>query len=106
MEIKPFKFNTELRVNERREKYWVLIMDEEIEVFMGDPICCQHCKSIITGKFYLCEEYNKWFCEDCQLKEGDTKQILCKFDEKEEIIEKIGEPEHHYHICIKKVERE
>ena len=77
-------------------------MDQDVEDLMGDPICCQKCTNPITGKFYLCQQYHKWFCVDCQLVKGETTDKLCNFDYK--VVGKHGEQ--HNHICIKSVVRE
>ena len=107
MEIKPFKFNIVMKKDQNFKNFFTLVMDDNIEELMGDPISCQKCASFITGKFYICEQYNKWFCGDCQMKQGETNEILCRFDRKGTgISESLTEGEHHYHICIKKVERE
>ena len=102
MEMKPFKFNIELKRDETRKQFFVLVMNEEIEELMGDPVCCQRCKTPILSKFYICEQYFKWFCEDCQLKQGKTKKILCKFDDKH--FGKHGDE--HIHYCIKQIIKE
>ena len=57
---------------------------------------CQHCHGFIGIPFYLCQKSQKWFCKECQLKEGllKEKDFLC-------IHERYDT--HHEHICIKEV---
>lgn len=109
MEMKKPRFNLEMRKNEINDKFFILIMDKELEDYMGWPIICQKCNKTIGEKFFVCEEYFKWFCSDCQLnvnEELNWSEIdrwgLCKNDRKR--YGKRGET--HNHICIQRIERD
>ena len=80
--------------------------DTNLDV-MGGQFVCQKCHGMIKGKFYVCEQYKKWFCADCQLNIPseinlkDMKQhALCDFDYKTK--GKAGDI--HTHLCIKGVD--
>lgn len=97
-------FDIRLRRNARNENFFVLKMSPELNEYFGEKPVCQKCRKYLEEVFYVCEEYFKWFCRDCQLKEGELKRkdILCDFDLKQ----KAKTSEEHHHICIKEIDYE
>lgn len=107
MEITKPRFDLEMKKNELGDRFFILIMNDDTRDLMGDPICCQKCKHTINGKFFICEEDYKWFCNDCETNIPDEQNLskvgqwgLCSNDSKR--TGKRGDT--HNHLCIHRIE--